>query len=71
MNETELKTPEEACTHDCSTCGSACGDHGCGSSEGGEMKPSFFDRVDTLVEELHKDEVQEMLAKLTEELERS
>ena len=34
----------DGCTHNCNTCGSACGE------DGGERKPSFFDRMEMISE---------------------
>ena len=65
--ENMVNITEENCTHDCSTCGGSC-TSGCG--ENGEPKKSIFDVIDTIAEELGKDEVQEMLEKLAGELEK-
>lgn len=55
----------ENCTHDCSTCSSAC------SAEGEQKEPyGMFEKIESLVGEFQNDDVLEMLTKMTDELEK-
>ena len=61
---TEQKMPElntTECTHDCSTCQSAC-------SQEERPKKDFFTMVEDFVAETEKDEIQDMFAKIAEEI---
>ena len=60
MNENYMN-PEEQCTHDCSTCGSAC------TTE--KRGPSFFDRMDTISSALEEVGEENIIAILNETLE--
>ena len=63
MNE-NFMNPEEQCTHDCSTCGSACATE--------KRGPSFFDRMDMIssaLEEVGEDNIIAILNETLEEWE--
>ena len=66
MEDNKLNLVPEDCTHDCSTCGSAC-----------DINPEknepygMFEKMDALAQDLMGDDVQEMLNKLAEELEKA
>ena len=62
MEENNTLIPEN-CTHDCSTCGAACA-----PADGEKKEPyGMFEKMDVLAQGLLEDDLQEMLAKLTEE----
>ncbi len=48
------------CTHNCATCGSACEDQ--------QPKKDFFTAVEDFVKETEKEEIQDMFAKIAEEI---
>ena len=56
-----ITNPESGeCTHDCSTCGSACAEQ--------PPKKDFFTIVEDFVAETEKSEIQDMFAKIAEEI---
>ena len=54
-------TERTECTHDCSTCAGAC-------DQAEAPKKDFFTVVEDFVAETEKDEIQEMFAKIAEEI---
>ena len=63
MEDNKLNMVPEDCTHDCSTCAAAC-------NTGAEKNEPYgmFEKMDALAQDLMNDDLQDMLNKLTEEL---
>ena len=51
------------CTHNCGTCGSSCG------TDGKENKDIFL-KIENLVKEFDKDDIQEILANIVEDIDK-